>query len=30
MSHFNTLVAGNDPEWNLAPFHEYECTGVDD
>lgn len=28
--HFMVLVAGNDPEKSLAPFHEYECTGNDD
>ena len=30
MSHFLVLVAGDDPEYQLAPFHEYECTGVRD
>lgn len=30
MSHFTVLVIGNDPEKQLAPFHEFECTGVDD
>lgn len=27
MSHFSTLVIGPDPEFQLAPFHEFECTG---
>ncbi len=30
MSHFSVLVIGDDPETQLAPFHEFECTGVDD
>jgi hypothetical protein len=30
MSHFSTMVIGNDVEAQLAPFHEFECTGVDD
>jgi hypothetical protein len=30
MSHFTVLVIGNDPEKQLAPFHEFECTGWDD
>lgn len=30
MSHFTVLVIGDDPEAQLAPFHEFECTGVDD
>lgn len=30
MSHFSCLVAGPDPEYQLAPFHEFECTGVRD
>jgi hypothetical protein len=30
MSHFTVLVIGPDPEAQLAPFHEYECTGVND
>ena len=28
MSHFAVLVVG-DVEHNLAPFHEFECTGID-
>lgn len=27
MSHFTVLVIGSDHEYQLAPFHEYECTG---
>ncbi len=30
MSHFNVLVIGNNPEEALAPYHEFECTAVDD
>lgn len=30
MSHFAVLVAGTDPEYQLAPFHEFECTGQND
>jgi hypothetical protein len=30
MSHFTVLVFGNDPEKQLAPYHEFECTGQDD
>lgn len=30
MSHFTVLVVGEDPESKLAPFHEYECTGIKD
>lgn len=30
MSHFNVLVIGDDPEAQLAPYHEFECTGRDD
>lgn len=30
MSHFTVLVIGPDPESQLAPFHQFECTGVDD
>lgn len=30
MSHFTVLVIGDDPEKQLAPYHEFECTGVDD
>ncbi len=29
MSHFTVLVIGDDPESQLAPFHEYESTGID-
>lgn len=30
MSHFSVLVIGPDHEAQLAPFHEFECTGTDD
>lgn len=30
MSHFTMLVAGADPDYQLAPFHEFECTGLND
>lgn len=30
MSHFLVLVIGENPEGQLAPYHEYECTGEDD
>jgi hypothetical protein len=30
MSHFTVMVFGEDPEAQLAPYHEYECTGCDD
>lgn len=30
MSHFTVLVIGPDPEKQLAPYHEFECTGRDD
>ena len=30
MSHFNVLVIGSNPEKSLAPFHEFECTGIND
>lgn len=30
MSHFSVLVIGPDHEAQLAPYHEYECTGRDD
>lgn len=29
MSHFSVLVVG-DVDYNMAPFHEFECTGRDD
>jgi hypothetical protein len=29
MSHFTVLVVGDDVEKQLAPFHEFECTGED-
>lgn len=30
MSHFTVLVIGKEPEKQLAPYHEFECTGFDD
>lgn len=30
MSHFTVLVIGENPEKQLQPYHEYECTGIDD
>ncbi|UOF78470.1 hypothetical protein [Caudoviricetes sp.] len=30
MSHFTVLVIGNDFEAQLAPYHEFECTGTND
>lgn len=30
MSHFTVMVIGPDPEAQLAPYHEYECTGEND
>ncbi|KAA0888800.1 hypothetical protein [Oryzomonas rubra] len=30
MSHFTVMVIGNDVEKQLAPFHEFECTGIND
>jgi len=30
MSHFTVLVIGENPEEQLAPFHEFECTGIND
>lgn len=30
MSHFSVMVIGDDPEKQLAPYHEFECTGVND
>lgn len=30
MSHFSVFVIGEDAEKQLAPYHEFECTGVDD
>lgn len=30
MSHFSVLVIGDDIEKQLAPYHEFECTGIDD
>lgn len=30
MSHFTVLVIGENPEKQLQPYHEFECTGEDD
>ena len=30
MSHFTCMVIGDNPEEQLRPYHEYECTGVMD
>lgn len=30
MSHFTVLVIGDNIEQQLAPYHEFECTGTDD
>ncbi len=30
MSHFSVIVIGENPEEQLAPYHEFECTGRDD
>lgn len=30
MSHFTVLVFGENVEEQMAPFHEFECTGMDD
>lgn len=30
MSHFTVLVIGKNPEQQLQPFHQFECTGTDD
>jgi len=30
MSHFTVLVIGDDVEGQLAPYHEFECTGLND
>lgn len=30
MSHFTVLVIGENPEKQLAPYHEFECTGKND
>jgi len=30
MSHFSVLVIGDNVEEQLAPFHQFECTGQDD
>lgn len=30
MSHFSVLVIGDNVEVQLQPYHEFECTGIDD
>lgn len=30
MSHFSVVVIGEDPEAQLAPYHEFECAGKND
>lgn len=30
MSHFTVMVVGDDHEYELAPFQEFECTGIND
>ena len=30
MSHFTVLVIGENIDQQLAPFHEFECTGTND
>jgi hypothetical protein len=30
MSHFTVMVIGDNPETQLQPYHEYECTGIKD
>jgi len=30
MSHFSIIVIGNNVEKQLQPYHEYECTGIED
>jgi hypothetical protein len=30
MSHFSVIVIGSNPEAQLAPYHEFECTGIND
>jgi hypothetical protein len=30
MSHFTVMVIGDNPEDQLQPYHEYECTGIRD
>lgn len=30
MSHFSVLILGDDVEKQLQPYHEYECTGIED
>lgn len=30
MSHFGIMVIGENPEQQIAPYHQYECTGIKD
>lgn len=30
MTHFSVLIIGDNPEKQLAPYHQYECTGIND
>jgi len=30
MAHFNVMVVGEDHEAQLAPYHDFECTGIND
>jgi hypothetical protein len=30
MTHFSVLIIGDNPEAQLAPYHQYECTGIND
>lgn len=30
MTHFSVLIIGDNPEGQLAPYHQYECTGIND
>lgn len=27
MSHYSVMVIGEDPQTQLAPYHQFECTG---
>lgn len=30
MTYFATMVIGDNPEGQIAPYHEYESTGIND
>ena len=30
MSHFSVMVIGGNVEEQLQPYHEFECTGIND